>query len=446
MGELPPMKNKRIDLQWQILIGIVAGIVFGLLLNYAVSSGVNPELLGGVKQLFTYGGDIFLRLLRMVIVPLVFSSIFMAVVNLGAVKELGKIGVVTILYYVTTTAVAVLVGLLLVNIIHPGHGIDPTVLESLAMHKGVPEQVAAVQAEGKNVVFVILNTLINIIPDNAAAAFAHGDILQIIFFSIFCALIAGLLGKKTEPLKNVVSALDLIMQKAVSLIMIIAPYCIFFLVCSLCMDLGFSSLAALARYAFTVIIGLAIHSCICLPLLVVIFARRNPLSLMRSVMPALLTAWSTASSAATLPLTMECLKNRAKIDERIGNFVAALGATINMDGTALYESVAVIFIAELMGIPLPLTMQVVVFITATLAAIGAAAIPGAGMVTMGIVLSAVGLPLEGIGLILVIDRVLDQFRTAVNVWGDVTAAAVVNTVEGRTVTRTTVREEETSAL
>ena len=417
-------KRKGLDLQWQILLGIIAGLLTGLLLNVLASS-IPEAVYNGIKTFLSYGGDIFLRLLQMVIVPLVFSSIFMAVMRLGNIKALRKIGVYTLGYYFATTAIAVFIGLVLVNCIHPGQGMDQNVLANLNISKGVPQQVSAVPVGDRNVFIIICDTLIDIIPRNLFAAFGSANILQIIFFSLFFALITGLIGEAKNPLVAAIDCVDRMMQKAVVLIMAIAPYCIFFLVCSLCMDLGLAALSALARYAGTVVLGLLIHATVCLSILVAVFARTNPLQLFRAVLPAVLTAWSTASSAATLPVTMNCLKKRARLDERISNFVVTLGATINMDGTALYESVAVIFIAELMGIPLTISMQIVIFFTATLAAIGAAAIPGAGLITMGIVLSAVGLPLEGIGLILVIDRILDQFRTAVNVWGDVTAAAVI---------------------
>jgi Na+/H+-dicarboxylate symporter len=208
-----------------------------------------------------------------------------------------------------------------------------------------------------------------------------------------------------------------------------APYCIFLLVTAIFMDLGIQALTVLAKYTLTVLLGLLIHAGITLPLLVFFMGRYNPINLLKAMSPAIMTAWSTASSAATLPITMYCLSKKAGVNQKIGNFVLPLGATINMDGTALYESVAAIFIAELMGIHLTIGMQMVIFITATLAAIGAAAIPGAGLVTMGIVLTAAGLPLEGIGLILAIDRIIDQFRTAVNVWGDATAGVVVGNLE-----------------
>jgi len=422
-------KKKGLDLQWKILIGIVAGIVLGIIFNKVVGPGVSAGPVFMLKIFFKYAGDIFIRLLRMMIVPLVFASIFMAVVNLGDIRELGKIGSKTIGYYMATTGLAVLIGLILVNIIHPGQGIDKGALDALNIATEVPDAVSKQGVGDKNSAIIIVDTLVNMIPHNPANAFAEGDILQIIFFTIFFAIMATMVGAESQALSNVINSVDLIMQKAVMSVMIIAPYCIFFLVTAIFMDLGVAALAALGKYALTVLLGLLIHAGLTLSILVVIIGRYSPVRLFKAVAPAIMTAWSTASSAATLPLTMDCLANRAGVDRKIGNFVLPLGATINMDGTALYESVAVIFIAELMGIDLTLGMQMVIFITATLAAIGAAAIPGAGLVTMGIVLTAAGLPLDGIGLILAIDRILDQFRTAVNVWGDATAAIIVGRLE-----------------
>ena len=418
--------GKGLDLQWQILIGIVAGIVLGLGLNI---SGANSDAgaLFWMKTIFGYGGDIFVRLLRMTIVPLVFASIFMAIANLGDPRELGRIGSKTVAYYFATTALAVLAGLILVNIIHPGQGIPQETLDTLEL--GVPEIVSDKDVGDRSASLIIIDTLINMIPRNPAAALADGDVLQIIFFTIFIALMAAMVGKGTESMVKAIEGLDLVMNRAVMAIMRIAPICIFFLVTALMMDLGLEAIRALGRYAMTVLLGLLVHAAITLPILVAVIGRYNPLKLFQAMLPAILTAWSTASSAATLPITMESLEKRAGVDERIGNFVLPLGATVNMDGTALYESVAVIFIAELLGIPLSPAQQVIIFITATLAAIGAAAIPGAGLITMGIVLTAVGLPLDGIGLILAIDRILDQFRTAVNVWGDATAGVVVGRLE-----------------
>ncbi len=422
-------KKKGLDLQWKILIGIVAGIVLGIAFNQIVGPGVKTGPVYMIKIIFKYGGDVFIRLLRMLIVPLVFASIFMAVVNLGDIRELGKIGGKTVAYYMITTGLAVLMGIILVNIIHPGQGINKEALSALEISTKVPAKVTK-QGVGERSAFVIIvDTLVNMIPKNPVGAMAKGDILQLIFFTIFFAIIAAMVGRESETLTKFIHGVDVIMNKAIFIVMEIAPYCIFFLVTAIFMDLGFDALKALGKYALTVLLGLALHAGVSLSLLVLLIGRYNPFKLMKAMAPAIMTAWSTASSAATLPITMDCLEKRAGVDRKIGNFVLPLGATVNMDGTALYESVAVIFIAELLGIHLTIGMQVVIFITATLAAIGAAAIPGAGLVTMGIVLTAAGLPLDGIGLILAIDRILDQFRTAVNVWGDATAGLVVGRLE-----------------
>ncbi len=422
--------KKGLDLQWKILIGIVAGLVLGIFFNQiGAVDAAKGSTLWWINEIFARGGDIFVRLLRMLIVPLVFASIFMAIVNLGDIRELGKIGSKTILYYFVTTALAVLVGLILVNIIHPGYGVDTKTLEAAGIGKNVPAKVAAQDVGEKPTSLIIADVLINMVPKNPAAAFAKGTVLQIIFFSIFLAVVAAIIGRETDTFVSMVSGLDKMMNKSVMVVMELAPYCIFLLVTSLMMKLGFPALKALAKYGTTVLVGLAIHAAITLPLLVAFIGRYNPFKLFKAMLPAIMTAWSTASSAATLPITMDSLERRAGVERRIGNFVLPLGATVNMDGTALYESIAVIFIAELLGFHLTIAQQVIVFITATLAAIGAAAIPGAGLVTMGIVLTAVGLPLDGIGLILAIDRILDQFRTAVNVWGDATAGVVIGHLE-----------------
>ena len=414
---------KNLDLQWKILISIAAGLAAGLLLNSIHSS--TGYSFHSVKAILQLGGDLFIRLLSMLIVPLVFSSIYMSIVKLGNFSELKKIGAATGFYYLLTTAMAVLVGMLLVNIIHPGQGIDSETVERLKQNMAVPERIIQEGVDGRSPVMIILETLVRMIPSNPVAAMANADILQVIFFAIVFAVVSALLGKQTAPLIHLIDSLDQVMMRAVMFIMKIAPYCIFMLVTVLMMDLGFQAIVALSKYAATVIGGLLIHALITLPLLVFLLGRFHPFHLFRAMLPAIMTAWSTASSVATLPITLDCLENRAGIPRKIGNFVLPLGATVNMDGTALYESVAAIFIAELLGYPMHFGVQAVIFITATLAAIGAAAIPGAGLVTMGIVLTAAGLPLEGIGLILAIDRILDQFRTAVNVWGDATAGVVV---------------------
>lgn len=420
---------KNLDLQWKILIGIVTGLILGMVIHQTIGFHIADYPFATFKKLFELGGDIFIRLLLMLIVPLVFVSIFMSIVNLGNIRELKKIGLTTVAYYLVTTALAVLVGMILVNLIHPGKGLDPETMAALKNTMGVPDNVIQQGVGQKNALIIVIETLVRMIPANPIKAMANTNILQVIFFTIFLAIVTAMLGKSSEPFVRVMESVDRIMTRSVLLIMKIAPYCIFLLVTTLMIDLGFQAIVALGKYATTVLIGLMIHACVTLPLLVFLIGRFNPFRLFKAMLPALLTAWSTASSIATLPITLDCLENKAGVHRKIGNFVLPLGATVNMDGTALYESVAVIFIAELLGYPLPIGAQVIIFLTATLAAIGAAAIPGAGLVTMGIVLTAVGLPLEGIGFILAIDRILDQFRTAVNVWGDATAGVVVGRLD-----------------
>ncbi|MBN1780162.1 dicarboxylate/amino acid:cation symporter [bacterium] len=417
------------DLQWQILTGIIAGLVLGLWANHVYGSGLTQGPVYDIKIVFQFGGELFIRLLRMLIVPLVFASIFMSIVRLGDIRELKKIGLTTVVYYLVTTALAVMVGMILVNLIHPGRGMDPETLAVLKNSMEIPDHVLAQGVGQRSSLMIILRTFVEMIPDNPLAAMARADILQVIFYAVFLAVISALIADKARAFIHVVDSMDQIMIHSIMLIMRIAPYCIFFLVTTLMMDLGFQAIVALGKYAMTVLLGLAVHACLVLPLLVFLIGRYNPFRLFRAMMPAVLTAWSTASSVATLPISLDSLEKRAGVHRKIANFVLPLGATVNMDGTALYESVAVIFIAELLGFPLAFGTQVIIFITATLAAIGAAAIPGAGLVTMGIVLTAAGLPLEGIGLILAIDRILDQFRTAVNVWGDATAGVVVGRLD-----------------
>jgi len=429
MATIEPNKKKGLDLQWKILIGIVLGIALGLIINVAYGAGITSGPIFIIKTIFQYGGEIFIRLLRMLIIPLVFASIFMAIVNLGDVRALGKLGGKTVGFYFLTTALAVAAGLLVVNLFNPGLGIDKESLSALGVGTEVPGKVENAGVGEKSPVIIIIDTFVNMIPKNAAAAFASGNILQVIFFTIFLAIMASIVGKASDTMTDAIHGLDRIMQAGIMAVMRIAPYAIFMLVAAIFMDLGFAALSALAKYALTVLTGLVVHAFVTLTALVWIFGKYNPARLFKAVAPALMTAWSTASSAATLPMTMSNLTQRAGVDPKISNFVLPLGATVNMDGTALYESVAVIFIAQLLGIDLTFGMQIVIFITASLAAIGAAAIPGAGLVTMGIVLTAAGLPLDGIGLILAIDRILDQFRTAINVWGDACAAVVIGRSE-----------------
>lgn len=417
----------KIALHWRILIGIILGITFGILMNYLVGDQMDSGIFYYIKILFKYIGPIFVKLLKMLVVPLVMASIYMSIVSLENISEIGKIGKKTVLYYLTTTGLAVLIGIIVVNIIQPGNVSNETA-EILKKAMNIPDKVSTAGVGEKSSLEIIIDTIIGMIPDNPFTALATTNILQVIFFSIFIALISVTVRDKSKTFNKLMSNANSLMQKGVIVIMSVAPYFLFFLVGGIFMQIGVDALLPLLKYALTVLFGLFIHAFVVLPAIVWLFTKENPYRYLLKMMTPILTAWSTSSSAATLPVTMKTVEE-VGVSPKISNFVLPLGATINMDGTALYESIAVIFIAGLLGFPLDIGQQVIIFITASLAAMGAAAIPGAGLVTMGIVLAAVGLPLEAIGIILAVDALLDQFRTATNVWGDITAAIVINKTE-----------------
>jgi Na+/H+-dicarboxylate symporter len=270
----------------------------------------------------------------------------------------------------------------------------------------------------------------DIIPENPIAAMAENKVLSVIFLSLLLGIAISRIGEKARPLKALFESFNAVMMKITDWIMLLAPVGVFALIAYTIGTMGLSVLRPLAVYMVTVILGLSIHAVITLPVLLSLFGKYSPLKFIRDMFSAVATAFSTASSAATLPITMECLRENTGVSNKVASFVLPLGATVNMDGTALYEAVAAMFIAQAYGISLNIGQQLVIMLTATLASIGAAAIPGAGLVTMVIVLKAVNLPEEGIGMILAVDRILDMMRTAVNVWGDACGTAVVARLEG----------------
>jgi Na+/H+-dicarboxylate symporter len=508
------------------MMAIVVGTVVG---------GFLPDL--ALK--FSILGELFLNALMMIVVPLVVLSMIVGITGLGDIRNLGSIGRRTVLYYLMTTGIAVLIGIILVNITRPGAGISPGeshpdysysirgekdrtivlvdqnwdktrygenytlilldqgvqgVIESIsensvtvAFWEGretgetiyitaddgtrLPFQridgrlVSAepeLQSSGRGVEITLAlagrlrgkeerdvgSTLEEVlvgsretgkqgmIPRNVFQAMVQMDILPLIIFSLLLGAALSVFGERVRTTIEVISTLNDAVMRLVHWIMVVAPIGIFGLIAArIGRAGGFSGflpeLVALGKYSVTVLLGLAIHGLIILPLILKIFGRRSPGAYVRGVGAALLNAFSTASSSATLPLTLQGVEEENKVSNRTASFVLPLGATINMDGTALYEAVAAMFIAQVYGIPMSPVLQAVIFLTATLAAIGAAGIPEAGLVTMVIVLRAVGLPIEGIGLLLAIDWLLDRFRTTVNVWGDSVGAAVVETQETR---------------
>ncbi len=412
METVPEARKSHLTLY--IFIAILAAVALAL---------IRPRLAMG----FEIGGQIFLRLLTMMVVPLVMASVMSGILGLGDIRKLGRPGGFAVTYYLTTTILAVLVGLIMVNLIQPGVGaIDQTTLDAMATEG---EGVAAEQ-EDANLGTILRSLLLMLFTDNLIASAAETNLLPLIVFSLIFAGMLTTMGKRVEAISGMIVQINDALLSFIMLLMKLAPIGIFCLVTARFGEAQAEGnmlevLRQTGAYFATVLAGLAVHAFITLPLILWVFTKRNPFRFMYQMSQALLTAFSTASSIATLPVTMECAVSKAGVSKRSTKFVLPLGATINMDGTALYEAAAAIFIAQAIGFELSLLQQLVVAITATLAAIGAAGIPEAGLVTMIIVLNAVGLPVEYIGLILSVDWLLDRFRTAVNAFGDSVGAAVV---------------------
>lgn len=408
-------KQDQSHLTLYICAGIVAAIFMALLFpHFAVK--------------FHVGGEIFLRLLKMMVVPLVMASVMSGIIGLGDVRRLGRPGGRTVLYYFVTTVVAVITGLVVVNLIRPGVGaFDAQALEAVARSSA-----AAIPAAGDAATIgtILHNLLLMLFTDNLIAAAAETNLLPLILFSIIFAAMLTTMGKRVEAITTMIVQVNDGLMSFVLLLMKTAPLGIFCLVTARFGEAQadgrfLDMLGQTGWYVVTVLTGLGIHAMLTLPLVLWIVTKRNPYRFMYQMSQALLTAFSTASSSATLPVTMECAVKKAGVSKRSVELVLPLGATINMDGTALYEAAAAIFIAQAIGVDLSIMQQIIIAMTATLAAIGAAGIPEAGLVTMLIVLNAVGLPTEYIGLILSVDWFLDRFRTAVNAFGDAVGSAVV---------------------
>ncbi|OHB69710.1 MAG: sodium:dicarboxylate symporter [Planctomycetes bacterium RBG_16_41_13] len=529
--EYSPLQAKPANNRSKIILYIIIAVVAGM-----VTGGFVPDI--AVK--FSLLGEIFINALMMLVIPIVILSLIVGITNLGDLRSLGTLGWRTIVYYMTTTGIAVLLGIALVNIIQPGKGLstgenhpdvsytiqenNPYVIQvkenewrkksyndkyrATLLDKGIQGTIQSVSGnlirikqwkytqhrdvnvytteekfysedneqngsdvnlrvgtsfiprEGKGIKIELIvpekisdkdeDTMGDVfkqiligdkesgkqgmLPHNIFAAMAQMEILPLIVFSLLIGLSLSALGPKAQSAVNVISILNDAVMKITHWVLYIAPIGIFGLISSRVGQAGgFSGFVPemwlLGKYSFTVLIGLAIHGFVILPLILKIFGKRSPVIFGKGMSAALLNAFSTASSSATLPLTMQCAEEKNKISNRTASFVLPLGATINMDGTALYEAVTALFIAQAYGITMTPAMQIIIFLTATLAAIGAAGIPEAGLITMVIVLKSVGLPIEGIGLILAIDWLLDRFRTAVNVWGDSVGAGVIERYE-----------------
>jgi proton glutamate symport protein len=400
----------KIKLHWQILIALVLAILFGFFF---------PQNVRYVKWM----GDLFLRGLKMIIVPLILTSIITGVANMGDAQDLGKLGLKTIVYYITTSLFAILTGLLLVNLIQPGVGAD------LGFSKSIEGIDISSQGLG--------NVLMKMVPNNIFQALASADMLAIIFFSILVGFFLMKIAREyKDPLLNLFNGGFELMMKITSFVIKFTPFGIFGIVAAVVAEQAGDRQALLditqrlGMYMAAVLGGLFFHAFITLPVLLRLIGKVNPYKHFQAMTTPLLTAFSTSSSSATLPLTMDAVENNVGVSNKITSFVLPLGATVNMDGTALYECVAAMFIAQAYGIHLSFLTQIVVVFTALLASIGAAGIPMAGLVMITVILSAVGLPLEGVGLILAVDRILDMCRTTVNVWSDSCGSAIIAKTEG----------------
>lgn len=426
------------------------GAAVGLPLNIAAENGdIDREVVTDIALAGKELGGIFLRLLQMLVVPLIVSSLITGVTGMGDLRKLGRLGARTMAFYLATSALAIVTGIVFVNLFSPGVGADLGLLEAGASGAELPE---VVQSGAGGVGAVLWAQLTSMIPTNPLSAAAQGDMLPVIFFSIVLGVfIAFVEHGKSSPdrdaeapyrdaaevedetiedrrgaalLRRFFAGLFAVMMRMTMAVILLAPFGVFGFMLYAAAGHGVSAFAALGMYALTVAVALAFHAFITLPLILAFFGRRSPIAHARAMVPALLTAFSTASSNGTLPLTMKSVE-AAGVPNEIGSFVLPLGATINMDGTALYEAVAVLFIAQVYGMDLDFGQQLIVAITALLASVGAAGIPHAGTVMMVVVLSAVGLPTTAVGLILAVDRILDMCRTTVNVWSDSAAAVVV---------------------
>jgi Na+/H+-dicarboxylate symporter len=413
----------KLKLHWQILIALLLAVIAGSL------AGTEGGLLGvRFYAVFDFIGTLFLNALKMLIVPLVVSSIIVGIAGIGSGGAFGRLGLKTLAYYLTTSLLAILVGLVMVNVVAPGM-VDGEPAKHLAgLSENAGDVVARVEGKGTG---DLVGVFLRMVPANVVAAAADGQMLGLIFFSLlFGFFMTKIEEAYAESLYNFWQGLFQVMMKITDWVMRFAPIGVFGLVAKVVADTGYGAFVPLAWFFLSVLAGLAVHFLLVLPLLLFFVGRVNPLRHYRAMAPALLTAFSTSSSAATLPLTLECVEKNAGVSNRTSSFVLPLGATVNMDGTALYECVAAMFIAQVYGIELGFAQQFTIVLMALATSIGVAAIPSASLVAIAIILAAVGLPVEAIGLILAVDRVLDMCRTSVNVFSDSCGAVIIARLTG----------------
>jgi Na+/H+-dicarboxylate symporter len=412
----------RLALHWQILIALVLAVLVGAFLDPATT------LFGiGLNSAFNFVGTLFLNALKMLIVPLIMSSIIVGMMEIQP-EALGRLGYKTLVYYAASSLVAIIIGLLVVNMLQPGVADGEPVREMIGLAADTGDIIESVEGKGSG---DLAEVFIRMIPENIVSAAAQGKMLGLIFFSLlFGFFVSRVKGQPGETLRSFWNGILDVMMQMTEWVMLFAPIGVFALVAKVLMATGLDAFRPLAVFFITVLIALAMHLLLVLPSVLKFIARVKPSAHFRAMMPALLTAFSTSSSSATLPITIDCVENRAGVSNRVSGFTLPLGATVNMDGTALYECVAAMFIAQAYGLSLDLTTQFTIVLIALLTSIGVAGIPSASLVAITIILSAIGLPVEAVGMILVVDRVLDMCRTAVNVFSDSVAAVTIARLEG----------------
>ena len=422
---------KSLALHWKILIGMLAGVTFGFIM---LEVGGADFVANWIKPI----GTIFVKLLKLIAVPLILASLIKGISDLKDISKFASIGLKTIIIYVLTTVIAISIGLILVNSFNPGDGVSSETISKLTETYADNSSVQGKIAEaGRQQASRPLDFLEDMVPDNAFSALSNNKLmLQVIFLAMFLGISLLLVGEKSaKPLKDVFDSLNDVVLKMVDLIMLTAPYAVFALLANVVVSSGDPELLyALLFYSGVVVGGLLLMVCFYL-VLVSVITKKNPLWFLKQISPAQLLAFSTSSSAATLPVTMERVEEHLGVDKEVSSFVLPVGATINMDGTSLYQAVAAVFIAQALDFDLTFADQLTIVLAALLASIGSAAVPGAGMVMLVIVLESVGFPADklaiGLALIFAVDRPLDMCRTMVNVTGDATVSMLVAKFEGK---------------
>lgn len=404
------IEKKKMSLTTKIFIALILGAVTGIAFYYVVPKGYVRDTVF-VDGIFNVVGNGFIRGMQMLVVPLVFCSLVCGSMAMGDTKKLGKIGVKALLFYLVTTALAIVVALVVANVINPGQGLDISAVETT--ETTIAETTS------------FSETILNIIPTNPIKALAEGNMLQIILFAIIVGILLAYKGEKADAVANVFSQLNDLMMDMTSLVMKVAPIGVFCLIAKTFAGIGFDAFFPMLKYMLAVMLGLVLQCLGVYQILLKALAGLNPFRFIKKFFPVMTFAFSTASSNATIPVSIDNLKTKIGVAKSISSFTIPLGATINMDGTAIMQGVAVVFVSQAFGIPLTINDYITVILTATLASIGTAGVPGVGLVTLSMVFASVGLPVEGIGIIMGIDRILDMSRTAVNVTGDAVCTTII---------------------